>query len=483
MAKKKTTKQNQLLSPEKYIRIKSRNLPIYKCWINDEWRKTKIAEVVIARQHANGNITVCIYLADLACLGIKDTQYLFNVKIEDFYNSISKIPAHFIDIPYKLAHNVILAAIRYAAKYGFPPYIGYTQTTSFFLEGEDKKIPRMSIPCGGKNGKPMYVNTGHESPAQEKEILKHLDQIVGKGNYNYLLRADMKDEFDEDEFEDDDELFANVEKEYLRDEKEIRDMAKGKRYKLFMKLFTNQVERKGKQNDEDRLSLLSDIIAEEIMDKEEVAKELEIMKEHLTHTVVGLGDLPNSMLAGIPDDPTIIDDYTNLFDIIVGKTETEDKIAEALDRFQEKAGEAPIACYTRLLHLEKTDFKKSEKALKEYCNKYPDYFLFTVKRYFNKMRNGSLTIDEVEEGYTLLLAVKEPVTDYEFEIFFSFYTAISLGYHLETEKGFSRAIAFERLVFEQDWDLIKHNRFQLLVSIMPMKTLYIARYLMTNKLI
>ena len=57
MAKKNAGKVIQMLTPENYIRSKSRTLPIYDCWINSDWEEGKMASVLISRQHTNGNIT------------------------------------------------------------------------------------------------------------------------------------------------------------------------------------------------------------------------------------------------------------------------------------------------------------------------------------------------------------------------------------------------------------------------------------------
>ena len=55
MAKNKS-KQNQfqLLSPEKYIRLKARNLPIEVCYVSDDWKDERgaVAEVIVVRRHA-----------------------------------------------------------------------------------------------------------------------------------------------------------------------------------------------------------------------------------------------------------------------------------------------------------------------------------------------------------------------------------------------------------------------------------------------
>ena len=70
--------QVKQLSPKKYIETKVRNLPIYKCLVNKDWDEARIAEIIVMRKHANGNVTAGVYLVDLLCLGIKDTFFFFN---------------------------------------------------------------------------------------------------------------------------------------------------------------------------------------------------------------------------------------------------------------------------------------------------------------------------------------------------------------------------------------------------------------------
>jgi len=61
MKKKKATHKTQSLSPENYIRQKSRNLPIYKCFINEDWEESQLCNIFIIRQHVTGNVPACLY--------------------------------------------------------------------------------------------------------------------------------------------------------------------------------------------------------------------------------------------------------------------------------------------------------------------------------------------------------------------------------------------------------------------------------------
>ena len=101
------------------------------------------------------------------------------------------------EISYDLAHNIIYAALEYAEDYGFMPHKDFKQITRYFLEEDTDDIPLMEIDCGGKDGNPLYINSGHDNPVRVSQILNQLEKTAGKGNYTYLLSADDYGDYDE----------------------------------------------------------------------------------------------------------------------------------------------------------------------------------------------------------------------------------------------------------------------------------------------
>ena len=206
MSKKKSTNKQAVLSPENYIRQKSRNLPIGECYINQDWEKNQMCRIIITRKHVTGNVTACVYLVDLACLGVKNTMFRFNISRDDLTSFLDKAGGDtLIDISYELAHNIIYAALEYAENYGFQPHKEYTSITRHFLEEDNDDIPLIDVECGGKDGKPLYTNTGFDSPAREREILAQLERTAGDGNYHYILPGHEDMYYDDDDDDDDDD--------------------------------------------------------------------------------------------------------------------------------------------------------------------------------------------------------------------------------------------------------------------------------------
>ena len=195
MKSKKTSNTSTNLSPANYIRLKSRDLPIIKCLISDDWKEAKICNLYVIRQHANGNVTFCAYLVDLACLGVKNTFYQFNLPFETINEMVRKGKDHgvfLVEIPYELAHNIIYAAITFADDFGFRPCDEFTSITEFFLDDTDD-IPYIDIACGGHDGEPIFINTGFDSPDREKQIIAQLKKTTGKGNFMSMRNIDDGD--------------------------------------------------------------------------------------------------------------------------------------------------------------------------------------------------------------------------------------------------------------------------------------------------
>ena len=186
MGKKSTVKQTQQLSPENYIRQKARNLPIFECMVNADWKMNNLATVSVARKHSNGNVTVGLYMVDLLCLGVKDAHYMFNVSEEKYKNTISgNGTVDLIPISYALAHNIVYAGLTYAEELGFNPHKDFSVARCIIEEDTDE-IELINVECG-KDGKPLFVQGPFQSEQDVKRIIAQLERTVGKGNYDYII--------------------------------------------------------------------------------------------------------------------------------------------------------------------------------------------------------------------------------------------------------------------------------------------------------
>jgi hypothetical protein len=223
--KKKTTAPPKL-SPENYIRQKSRTLPVHECLINNDWESEGLANILISRSHTNGNFTVCTYLVDLKLLGVKDTLHIFNID-EEKYNELKETYYHQFTvvepISYTLAHNIIFGAVAFAEEFEFKPHKDFTSTTEFFLEEDDDNIELMDLEFG-QDGKPLYINGPYDSPAKIDKILQQLERTAGSGNYefHYMNDDDWDDEEEDGYGEDEDDAYEGDDDDEWTEAEEVK---------------------------------------------------------------------------------------------------------------------------------------------------------------------------------------------------------------------------------------------------------------------
>ena len=184
------------ISPKKYIQTKARNLPIDKCFVNQNWEVSKLANVFVFRKHITGNITWGTYLIDLLCLGVKDTWYNFNVPADEIAELVEDFEDNgLVEIDYNLAHNIVFAGYDFATNIGLPPHKEFA-LTKFILEEDDDKIPIIDIEVGDENEVPhLMVN----SDGSEKWAISILNKSIGEDSYT---RSNNVGDFDDDDYEE-----------------------------------------------------------------------------------------------------------------------------------------------------------------------------------------------------------------------------------------------------------------------------------------
>lgn len=188
------------LSPEKYIKTKARTLPIYKCYVSQGWKKSGLANVIVARKHTTGNLTLGLYLVDLLCLGVKESMALFNVDPEELESILNDSGSEFEEATYDLAHNIIFAGLEYALEYDIEPHKDFS-LSMYILEEDNDNIPIIEVVVGDENGNPELIVPRDYNYAP---IIKKLEKNAGKGNYSLTILEDMIEE-DEDDMIDDEE--------------------------------------------------------------------------------------------------------------------------------------------------------------------------------------------------------------------------------------------------------------------------------------
>jgi hypothetical protein len=351
MAKNKNYPSQQLMSPENYIRQKARNLPVYECWINKNWKEIMLGHIFVVRKHTNGKVTAGMFLTDLGCLGVKDTHYLFNVSESELREQIASSSSFFEMelIDYKLAHNIIYAALEYAEEFSFKPHKDFTSITRFILEEDTDDIELIEIECG-QNGKPVFVRTD-ESEVRAIQILNQLEQKVGN-NYEII-------DYDEDD------PFAD--KSYLE------------KRELFVSLMEKSLDN-FTQEEQEHAKILTDSLLVDICDEDEIDVLFARWNAETTMTVSDEKYTPEFL--GMEPERIITQKEQVAFDELLELIyEKSGKAEKQMNRLKEKWGNIPFLCYCELMYLEAKDKKRLEVKLQEFLALYPNYSLLKLMQY------------------------------------------------------------------------------------------------------
>jgi hypothetical protein len=391
MAKNNKIKPIQLLSPENYIRQKVRNLPIYECKVNAGWEEERMAQVLITRNHANGNITLGFYLVDLGCLGVKDSFYRFNISPDEYTDMLEKFEDRmpFDDISYTLAHNIVYAGVQYAEELGFKPHKDFTSVTRFMLEEDTDEIELMEIEMGGEDGKPLYINAGFDSEVRVKQILAQLEKSVGVGNFNYLLQVG--------DLEDDDDESPNF-IEIDTPEKFLSLMNKGL----------------GNLNDAETAKLIRimDELYLELCDEDIVYDYIDLWDNELNITLTN--EITNEFI-GIEENVVIKPkQYQLIEDILIQLVNDIKEASKNAIKLEKQIGTTSFTAFVELDLLKENESSKYPIMLAEYLQAYPICPLIKLLNHVEKFRNNmEADLNEYLPNADIIFENRDAVTEYE----------------------------------------------------------------------
>lgn len=356
MAKKSA--HQPLLSPENYIRQKARNLPIYECRVNPDWQKVGTASVMIARKHANGNLTYGMYLVDVLCLGVKESYYRFNADPDDYKEMLeSMIDLDMQVCEYNLIHNLMYAAIEFASDYGFKPAKEYTSVSQFLLEEDTDDIELMEIECG-REGRPVYVITEEYSDVEINQTISVLERTAGKGNFDVIYEAGEDfDEEDEDEDNEYDELSAE------------------ERRGIFMELTRNNMADL-QFKDQEKLEKITDsILQNDLCDQDRLDQ---LMDEWLPEFQIQISaDDYTAEQLGLTEKRTLSElEIAELEEIYEKQREGETEALAYIEDLRKSWGDIP---YLRFMEVDVTeDDKAMQEKMQRYYQQFPDYPLLKM---------------------------------------------------------------------------------------------------------
>lgn len=176
--------------------------PLVGCWISPNWNvgltfddhpdwpvhedpaggTEGLVSVLVARRHRHDKVSVCGYLADVYCLGVKNAlgpeimdELTLRGFVREYFSSYHGDP---LDAPIELARQLVFGSLEYARGLGFTPHPEFAAAEAHL----GPWTPPSTITFG-KDGKPLYISGPYDNP---QPIIRTLERAVGAGNFHYV---------------------------------------------------------------------------------------------------------------------------------------------------------------------------------------------------------------------------------------------------------------------------------------------------------
>lgn len=179
--------------------------PVAECWVSSGWSagltvtghpewpeqpaddeaSSGLVGVLVAREAGRNRVSVCAWLVDVYCLGVKNDlgpmrSYRADLPqtVGNFFTVFGRRP---VAAPLELAQHLVLGAVDYARGLGFEPAAeaDFADTRGHLGPWEGPSAIRF-----GRNGKPFFISGPNDNPTR---VLRQLERAVGAGNFDYMI--------------------------------------------------------------------------------------------------------------------------------------------------------------------------------------------------------------------------------------------------------------------------------------------------------
>lgn len=188
--KNKKTALPHSFSEREYIKTRARHLPLGKCYAFGNWKYQKYTPVVVTRCHKQGTFTIGMYIVDMFCRGVVDSEFFFNKPqevLDDLLKTLSEPPVLLMEeMSYEVAHNLVYGAVAFAEEAGIEPDKTFA-ITQYVLEEDDDRIPLMEFDFGENGVHHLHAMTEEEKAHFEPIMRQHLGS-------NYMITTQAEHE-------------------------------------------------------------------------------------------------------------------------------------------------------------------------------------------------------------------------------------------------------------------------------------------------
>jgi len=148
-----------------------------------------VTTLVARRRRHRRAVTVCVYLLDVYCLGVKNAMGPDNMddqalrRLTDHVFSGYHTPP--VRAPIELVRDLVLGAAEYARGLGFTPHPDFEQARTHLGPWTGP-----SPITFGRDGKPTYISGPYDDPTY---VLRSLRRAVGRKGFHYTVALDPDD--------------------------------------------------------------------------------------------------------------------------------------------------------------------------------------------------------------------------------------------------------------------------------------------------
>jgi hypothetical protein len=142
-----------------------------------------VATVAVARRHRPRRVSVCGYLVDVFCLGVKNAlgPKVMNDRelpafLDTFFGVFDNVGAP-VEAPLELARHLVWGAVDYAHGLGFEPHPDFPPAAGHL--GSWQETSDITF---GRDGVPLFIQGPHDDPAR---VIRTLNRSAGKSNFHF----------------------------------------------------------------------------------------------------------------------------------------------------------------------------------------------------------------------------------------------------------------------------------------------------------
>lgn len=174
-----------------YMVLSADRYPVERCLINDNWKKSRLAQIVVTREMEPGLLLFGVFLVDLGCLGVKNSFCNVGITIGEFEGPfMSQLTANMTMVPIgvQYAKEIIEGALAYGEGLGFKPDPDFQ--LSRHILGKEPVVATHGVQFGGDDGKPFFIAGPHDDA---NAIIRKLTQKVGKDGFHFIYPLEVVD--------------------------------------------------------------------------------------------------------------------------------------------------------------------------------------------------------------------------------------------------------------------------------------------------